>query len=478
MLLKDIDEKFLSEDEQYECKARLDRTNTLGWLKTVDGFANTKGGVFYIGVEDKTFKLIGLDASALDSEKLFVYQTIKEHMNILPNIATSTIAYSIHGKERYLLKLEVSESVTKPLFIKYNGMITAFVRKDGFTSPATEEELREMMRQSVSPQYDSQITSILYKEEDFETFFAFYASLNKGKKPTEKELSSIGFFDSENHLSMAAYLFSDSYKGDRTEIVCTAYQGFTKGDDYILSSNSYRGSLIGGFNFANAFLSPRINHGFIKKDQGRINIDAYPSRALFEALINAIAHRDYLMEGTQIDVDLFPNRLVITTPGNLFGKGDLSITYDLLSFASRRRNRLISAILVYANAMEAKGTGLEKIAKEYEPYPEIYRPYIFSRNNQFTLVLPDLTSTGIRVPADGIKVLGTIQNPSKLDSEILSLCYSEFKKASDIAMVLHLSASSYLRDILKNLAKQGYLTVSKEGNSASYKANQEKVKLK
>ena len=56
------------------------------------------------------------------------------------------------------------------------------------------------------------------------------------------------------------------------------------------------------------FVEQRMNHSLIKKDTGRINLDAYPKRALFEGLVNAIAHRDYFLDGSQIQIDMFKDR--------------------------------------------------------------------------------------------------------------------------------------------------------------------------
>jgi len=41
-------------------------------MKTINGFTNNKGGVLLIGVEDKTFNLIGFDSGELDKEKIFL----------------------------------------------------------------------------------------------------------------------------------------------------------------------------------------------------------------------------------------------------------------------------------------------------------------------------------------------------------------------------------------------------------------------
>ena len=72
MVLSDIYPNFIVENKEIECKARLDRENYLGWLKTVAGFANGNGGTFFLGVEDKTFKLIGLDEKTID-KKNFIF---------------------------------------------------------------------------------------------------------------------------------------------------------------------------------------------------------------------------------------------------------------------------------------------------------------------------------------------------------------------------------------------------------------------
>ena len=92
------------------------------------------------------------------------------------------------------------------------------------------------------------------------------------------------------------------------------------------------------------FVRQRMNHSIIKTDDGRINIDAYPQRALFEGIINAVAHRDYYFDGTQIQVDIFKDRLEITSPGSFFQHETVKKTYELSSLISKRRNELFLAL--------------------------------------------------------------------------------------------------------------------------------------
>lgn len=61
MYLEELIENVELESDKFECKSRLNREDVVGWLKSIAGFANASGGDFYIGVEDKTNKLIGFD---------------------------------------------------------------------------------------------------------------------------------------------------------------------------------------------------------------------------------------------------------------------------------------------------------------------------------------------------------------------------------------------------------------------------------
>ena len=59
MYLDEIIGDVKLESDKFESKAVLNREDVIGWLKSIAGFANATGGDFYIGVEDKTNKLIG-----------------------------------------------------------------------------------------------------------------------------------------------------------------------------------------------------------------------------------------------------------------------------------------------------------------------------------------------------------------------------------------------------------------------------------
>ena len=479
MILQDLLPNYFLENEDFECKRILNRENTLSWLKTVDGFANAKGGQLLLGVEDKTFKLIGYNQGDADKEKLFFHNEIANHMTIGPEYSIETIKYEINGAARFLIKIQILEARKKPLLVKYDGMPMVFMRRDGFTNPATEEEIRMMVLTSDYPSFDSSKTDIDYISTDFSKLFSFYKE-RTDKDLKTKELESIGFIV-DGKITNGAYLFSDHYTGDRSKIVCSLYRGNTRGDDTIISSNSFSGNLIDCYHYIDSFIKTRMNHGFIKLNDRREEIDAYPSRAVFEAIINALAHRDYLLDGTQINIDIFTNRLVISSPGSLFeGNQTILPTYDLSSFVSKRRNEVISNTFVLAKAMEARGTGLEKIMDAYSKYDKKHQPFIYSKNNTFHIVLPDLTNEqGISLDEESVYLLGEVHNPTRFDLSVLAFCYMEPKNIREITEYLGISNSSFFKkNTLENLVSQSYLEELKFGNAAYFITNKNKVNVR
>ena len=110
MLLDEIEKIDLIESSNVEMKARLNRDDSQGWLKTVAGFANARGGVLYIGVEDKSNKLIGFDREGADSERNYFNNEVNQHIVPVPEMKISFIPYENNGRGLFVIKVEVMES--------------------------------------------------------------------------------------------------------------------------------------------------------------------------------------------------------------------------------------------------------------------------------------------------------------------------------------------------------------------------------
>lgn len=480
MYLEEIINDVQLESDRFECKSILNRNDVVGWLKSIAGFANAYGGDFYIGVEDKTNKLIGFDRKAADNERNYFNNQVNEHLTPRPQMKISFVRYEIKNSERFIIRVSIPESSVKPVILKYKNIPSIFMRRDGFTNGATYEEIIEMSIKSKKTQYDILVSDVKYDPKKISMLRAFYSEHNEGKELKEKALQSMGFYNEEGYLLNGAVLFLDDYSEKKTEVQCSVFSGFNKGSERIVTINRFNGNITSTINYMMDFVNQRMNHSIIKLDDARKNIDAYPQRALFEGVINAVAHRDYYLDGTQIQVDMFKDRLEISSPGGFYRGEKFGKTYDLSGIISKRRNELIAGVLVRCNVMEAAGTGFDKIVEEYKEADETHRPYIYSSSDHFTLVLPDLTYAN-GVEDSNVPVLTFVPVPggTELDEKVLSFCYYQAHKVSEIAEYLGISDSTYLRkQVLGNLEANGYLERSKVSRAMFYKTNQEMVTLR
>ena len=80
---------------------------------------------------------------------------------------------------------------------------------------------------------------------------------------------------------------------------------------------------------------------FVKEAQYRVDKPDYAKRAVTEALVNALIHHDYIVLGSEVHIDMFDDRVEITSPGGIFGGGSIQ-EYDIYSIRSMRRNPVIA----------------------------------------------------------------------------------------------------------------------------------------
>jgi predicted HTH transcriptional regulator len=88
---------------------------------------------------------------------------------------------------------------------------------------------------------------------------------------------------------------------------------------------------------------------FASKDQGRHDLPQFDMTAVFEAMVNAVAHRDYSIHGAKIRLRLFADRLEIYSPGAIPN----TMTVDSLPYRQACRNEAITSLLAKCPVPEA-----------------------------------------------------------------------------------------------------------------------------
>ena len=185
-----------------------------GWLKEMVAFANTKGGTMIVGVVDATHEIKPFDNRTLDKIVLMVHRLVKQHIGDDIKYRISTIAIPGAAPSTYIIRIDIEKAENPPVTLKFGGVPSVYVRHFGLTSPATGEEIRDLVLNSESISFDQPFT-----EEDFDKtqFTLLYNECRKarGSVPTVKELMSIGFVSTEGKLAKGAVLFKDGYSSEK-----------------------------------------------------------------------------------------------------------------------------------------------------------------------------------------------------------------------------------------------------------------------
>nr|WP_297769111.1 ATP-binding protein [uncultured Butyrivibrio sp.] len=462
-----------------EGKSDNGKSLEVGWLKTIVAFANTDGGRLLVGVEDNTHKIVALDKKTADKIILMIHRQIKERVE-------PEISYDINGIDvnvgdgiRYIIEVIVKKSKNLPVTLHEDGLLGIYVRNFGRTDIASSEQIKELILLSDNIPFDTAKTDILYSENNYKKLHV--VAEERKTKITEKELISKSAITEDKLVTKGMQLFADDYDGLRTKVVATVWPGLTKGGSIVTASEEYTGNLLSVLEKTISFISAHSANGFKKMDTKTVPYISFPARAVTEGVVNAIGHRNYYMYGTQIEVNIFPDRLEITSPGALLGVRELYKEKNIASIIPRRRNEVICNILEMCKYMEKKGSGFDFIEEDYAKAGEEFAPFITADANSFTLTLPDLTFEKgvIDITADSPNVYVEEILEGKNDLRILSYCYNNKRTVKEIASNIGVTPSTYFRSrVIDRLVAKGMLLEIKQAPANLYTSNLEKVKIK
>jgi ATP-dependent DNA helicase RecG len=102
-------------------------------------------------------------------------------------------------------------------------------------------------------------------------------------------------------------------------VFCTRWNGLKKGGLYVdaLDNDEFQSNAISLLVDALRFVRHNSSVKWKKTGTGRIEMPDYPQEAVHEALVNALVHRDYMIQGSEIHIDIYDNRLEIVSPGGM-----------------------------------------------------------------------------------------------------------------------------------------------------------------
>lgn len=378
--------ELIGETTEYDKKFALEEKKPKSWCKSVSAFANTFGGTLFFGVSNEG-EVVGVQNPERDAEK--ISEIIKSRLNPIPEFKLR-----FHKEdEKVLIILDIHKGEETPYYYAADGVFEAYVRVGNESVKATSEEVKRMVLRGKNTSYDLQNST--YKVSDF-AYSKLRARYKKwtGNSFEEKDMVSFGLANEEGYLTNAGALLADDSPIHCSRLFCTRWNGLNKSGGVVdaFDDAEYVGSVISLIENGEAFIKRNAKMMWRKTPSSREEMPEYVERSYHEALVNALVHRDYMVNGSEVHIDIYDDRMEIYSPGGM-PDGSFIQERDPLTVPSTRRNPVLADVFNRLGYMERKGSGFWKIISGYEfqvNYSEEKKPSFRSDRYQFTVIMPNL----------------------------------------------------------------------------------------
>ena len=378
--IKNIDfATLIAECTAYDFKEMLEEKKPKSWLKSVSAFANTLGGSLFFGIDND-----GVVKGLEDVQHLteVISMKIRDYMDPLPEV--EAIPLETEGKQ--VLQLKVNAGSYTPYYYVGDGQRVAFVRNGDESIPATGEQMVRLVLKGSNQTYDSLRTDKRVEDHSF-AILANTFKERTGQDWDRKYLLSFGLVTDDGYLTNAGALFADNCWLSQSRLYCTRWDGLEKTD--AINDAEFKGNILLLLREAMAFAKANTRKGWEKLPDGRKNKPEYAERAVLEGCVNHLIHRDYTVMGGEVHLDIYDDRLALTSPGGMYS-GQMVQDVPVEDISSLRRNPVLADVMAQLDYMEKRGSGLKKICnatKELETYKEGRDPVFKSSVSQFMTVI-------------------------------------------------------------------------------------------
>ena len=417
--------------------------------KEVIAFANTDGGVIYLGIDDKG-NLIGID----NVDETYTRLTNGIRDSIAPDV-TMFVRYVLQDNK--VIRIEVGEGSYKPYYLKSKGMKPAgvYVRQGASSVQASPDQIRRMIKESDGDVFEEMRTSA--QELSFE-------EAERSFKRYKVE------FSEEKFIALGLRNIHDDQYTNLAMILSDQCQHTTKiavfGDEANITfkdAKEFGGSIFKQLDDSYAYLTLCNRTAATFKGLERVERSDYPEDALREALLNALVHRDYSYSGSII-INVNDSCIEFISIGGLLP--GLSAD-DIRIGISQPRNRKLAEIFHRLRLIESYGTGIRKIYALYKDCAA--QPRIEVTPNTFKIVLPNMNASGTAaesVPEAAEKAPAVITPQMKTVMDYLAE-YGEMTD-EDLQELLNIKKTrAYL--LARQMNENGLINIIGRGATKKYK---------
>lgn len=369
--------------------------------ETLSAFSNTAGGLILVGLaeHDGFAPVPGFDATAARD------QLVSRCEQMTPTVRPLTTLVPFEGTTVLVAQVPEIEPRAKPCFVSDQGRYAGSYLRSGDGDVRLEQyEVDRLIEEHAQPTWDDEAVVDATLDDLEPAALAAYLTSQRASRSrtfdngTQAALKRLRVLR-DGHPSLGALLAMGAFPQEffpRLTVSFALFPGTTKGDVLagvrLLDSATFTGAIPELVEAAVEAVRKNMRTGGVIGDVYRSELPDYPLVAVREAVVNALMHRDYspASRGSQVQVNMFVDRLEVTNPGGLFG----GVTVRSLGEAgvSSSRNQRLSAFLESTAfpggglVAENRGTGFaviqHSLAEALMPPPEVRSDLV-----SFTLVL-------------------------------------------------------------------------------------------
>ena len=404
----------LGEGFSLEFKRRM--SSNLG--QEICAFANSSGGKILIGVDDDG-SIVGVnDCNKLRSD---IQNTAR---NLDPSLVVDI------AEEEGVVIITIPEGRGKP----YSVGGKFYVREGANSQQLKRDEISEFFYREGLILFDEKPHFSFDIDKDFsQSKFNKFLELSHipSGLDTHDTLMNLKLIEDEKMKNAGVWLFGNDVRDYflSATITCVLFQGNSK--TKILDRKEFDGDIHSNYVNATNYLLSHLNTEFIIKTGPRIERLELPEEALREALLNAIAHRDY-RSTANIQIYIFKDRVEIVNPGGLVA----GLSEDQLERRSMPRNPLLFGLMHRMHMVEQIGSGIKRINDSLRGY-DMDKPLIENDETWFSITFPRLDKNTVP-PKTQVETPGLILHCLK-DSPQITL--------AEVASIINKLVASQVGDL-------------------------------
>ncbi len=350
----------LGEDTPLELKAvRFRGQNIVGPSRDdlsdeIAAIANTFDGVLLLGVDDKTKEITGIPVDRLDAVERYIFEICEQ--SIKPPVTFRVFRIELPdnmGALQPILKVEIPRS----LFV--HESTGGYYHRQGSSKrkmpPDYLARLFQQRSQARLIRFEEQPVPQSNMDDLSEGLWVRYTA--RYEESSEIVLLKRNLLSKEEsgaiRASVAGVLFCCEHPErflPNAFVEAVRYRGIRQDSNYQTDAQKICGPLDQQIKQVMAFMK-RNQTIMAMKDPHRIEKPQFSERAVFEAVVNAVAHRDYSVFGSKIRFFMFDDRLEIYSPGALPN----TVTIDSMALRQATRNELITSLLAETPVVEPIG---------------------------------------------------------------------------------------------------------------------------